>query len=105
VNYSNQILSTNEIKYQKLITIHQGPVLGIDIDSENKEIVSCSDDKTIALFSVDRSEQLKPRYCIGHKKAVNKVKLTKDAIWSCSRDLSIRKVTKYLLIYKKYLID
>lgn len=95
--YENSLSQENESK--KAMVIHEGSILGLSaIPSVSSgspfstRVVSCSDDKKIASFLVEKSGVSGIKYSNEHKKAVNRVKMTKNYIWSVSRDLSARQV-------------
>ena len=57
---------------------------------------TCSDDKRIAkLDCINNNEGLNSpvTYYEGHTKAVNKIAINGDKLWSASRDLSIKQVS------------
>ena len=80
--------------------LHEGAILGISCIPGMT--VACSDDRLISAYPwIDASPPVKPFYFRGHTKAVNKVIVSKSAalegrarVWSASRDLSIRQVSK-----------
>ena len=65
--------------------------------------MTCSDDNSLAVIDkaeLLRNEQYRPKHLAGHTKAVNRVApMGSDAIWSVSRDLSIKLVESLLLYY------
>eukprot|EP01038_Epipyxis_sp_PR26KG_P004742 gene4742-6653_t len=80
--------------------VHQGSVLGIaSISDENREktnIISCSDDTSIAVsnrLELLTNKSYSSNYMYGHSKAVNRVIIDNDKnyIWTASRDLSLKK--------------
>ena len=71
-------------------SIHDGSIA--NICAFKNHLVSCSEDKRVALFDWDLPDA--PKYFIGHTKAVNRVFGSQSFIWSASRDLSIRQVIK-----------
>ena len=82
--------------------VHDGPVLGTCYMDDGGKLLSCGDDKRVAILNLEEmisNTSYMPDYCIGHTKAVNKVRSYGSKIWSCSRDLSLRMVlftTHYL---------
>lgn len=74
--------------------IHEGPILGLCYGGPS-QLITCGDDKRIAILDLKDmlvKEEFVPRYLAGHTKAVNRVMSVQQDLWSCSRDLSIRKV-------------
>ena len=79
--------------------VHKGSILGVSsINTDNKKrIISCSDDNTIGVVSLDSITDLinvkeNYEYLIGHQKAVNRVYCSNNTIFSISRDLSLKQV-------------
>jgi WD40 repeat protein len=66
--------------------IHNGAILGLASLSETK-VVTCSDDKSLGIYDTSTRTAA---YLQGHRKAVNRVIVHDDLIWSCSRDLSVK---------------
>ena len=90
-NKKSYDVSSNETSTRSISNhvsaIHSGGILGMTQLSDN-EVVTCSDDKTIAIFNVDQ-KQIR-QYLKGHTKAVNRVISDGHYIWSCSRDLCVK---------------
>lgn len=80
--FDTELMESSNINY----TLHDGSIA--NISSYSNKLITCSDDKRIALFDWDLSD--KPFYINGHTKTVNRVCGTNNFIWSTSRDLSIR---------------
>lgn len=76
--------------------IHQSSILGIS--SFEARIASCGDDNTIALSNVNHlvknDQSIPPQVLKGHEKAVNRVIFHNKCLFSASRDLSLRIVSK-----------
>lgn len=75
-------------------SIHDGSITN-SITIDEKCIATCGDDGKLALTDPQlflKQGQLNTRYLLGHNKAVNRLAFADTNFWSCSRDLSIRKV-------------
>jgi WD40 repeat protein len=54
-------------------------------------IGTCSDDNRIAILKKDDSNRYTIcHYLLGHEKAVNRIAMNKNVLWSASRDLSLK---------------
>lgn len=85
---------------------HSGAILGLTIVGD--QIISCSDDKTIAISKwTPRSKRTDSydeiSYLTGHSRAVNRVAASRSSsqdsvCWTASRDLSIRCVSLLIMM-------
>ena len=80
---------------QYISTIHDGAILNTSCsyneNNNNFYIGTCSDDKRIAILKKDETNIYKlDYYLVGHEKAVNKIVMNNNILWSGSRDLTLR---------------
>jgi hypothetical protein len=93
--------------------IHQGSILGITFDSQSEHdgggnsgphgrgqgrVITCSDDKRIGImgedyFTMGPSIDRRVAMLEGHSKAVNRMCVRGDMLYSVSRDLSLRQAS------------
>lgn len=90
--YDEQQRDDNE----KVLLIHDGSsILSTsycynDID-QCHYIGTCSDDNRIGILKKDDTNRYTVcHYLLGHEKAVNKIAMNKNTLWSASRDLSLK---------------
>jgi WD40 repeat protein len=80
-------------QFEVLPSIHKGGIVDVASSSDGY-IATCGDDKSIALIKTQECisdyKSLEPAYLQGHQRAVNKICLRHEYIFSISRDLSIR---------------
>lgn len=94
LNRYNQTIETVPKKIEYRQPLHDGPILSI-VRLSHKYMALCSEDKRLSV--VDREKVMndvdyRPKYFLGHTKAVNRVVLLDQMLWSASRDRSIRQV-------------
>jgi len=81
---------------QYITTIHDGAILNTSCTyneiNNSIYIGTCSDDKRIAILKKDNetNKYKLDYYLLGHEKAVNKIVMNNNILWSGSRDLSLR---------------
>lgn len=82
--------------------VHDGPVLGMCYSEDGRKLLSCGDDKRIAVIDLEKmlsNKYYTPDGCFGHTKAVNRVRCYGSKFWSCSRDLSLRMVLSFMYFW------
>lgn len=73
--------------------LHDGSILCHCELDDNTRIITCSDDKRLSVIdkrSLTADVNYRPKYLVGHSKAVNRLVQIGNTIWSASRDLSLK---------------
>lgn len=93
---SRHIGQSNEKELLLRAAPHQGGILDVSYTETSGEIVCASDDHSLSVFNWNKpsSSSADSVRMVGHNRAVNRLDVSGDHVWSCSRDRSLRQWSK-----------